>query len=198
MKACELCKSNHNGEYGSGRFCSSLCARSFSTRDKRKDINRIVSNRLRRHKIEKNDNEIIEMVSKATSIAHLIRLLGLEKTSSAYSFLKQKIIDLELNILHFKKFKTVDEMLCFRPNQPKGDLKYWLRKIRKYECEICKLGPMWNEQKLTLQVDHIDGNRWNHFPENLRFLCPNCHSQTPTFSWRNTKRANSRKITVSN
>ncbi|NDB82938.1 MAG: HNH endonuclease, partial [Alphaproteobacteria bacterium] len=37
----------------------------------------------------------------------------------------------------------------------------------------------------TLQLDHIDGDPYNHQLENLRFLCPNCHSQTETFSGRN-------------
>lgn len=40
----------------------------------------------------------------------------------------------------------------------------------------------WNNIRLTLQLDHIDGNRHNNIRENLRCLCPNCHSQTPTYS----------------
>lgn len=52
---------------------------------------------------------------------------------------------------------------------------------RKYECEVCQQGPTWNGQPLTLQVDHKDGDNQNHVPENLRFLCPNCHTQTPTY-----------------
>jgi hypothetical protein len=41
--------------------------------------------------------------------------------------------------------------------------------------------PIWNEKKLTLQLDHINGIRNDHRLENLRWLCPNCHSQTETF-----------------
>lgn len=43
---CEKCNSNHTGNYGSGRFCSSKCARSFSTSKKRKEINKKISKRL--------------------------------------------------------------------------------------------------------------------------------------------------------
>src|SRR3990172_13098120 len=43
MKTCENCSSLHNGLYGSGRFCSDKCARGFSTKAKRKDINNRVS-----------------------------------------------------------------------------------------------------------------------------------------------------------
>ena len=51
----------------------------------------------------------------------------------------------------------------------------------KFVCAECGLLPEWNGKPLTLQVDHIDGDRFNNVLENLRFLCPNCHAQTETF-----------------
>lgn len=45
----------------------------------------------------------------------------------------------------------------------------------------CGQGPEWNGKPLTLQVDHIDGDRFNNSIENLRIICPNCHTQTETF-----------------
>ncbi len=54
MKKCENCNKNHNGEYGSGRFCSMKCSRGFSTRDKRKEINEKVSIKLKKIIEEKN------------------------------------------------------------------------------------------------------------------------------------------------
>lgn len=44
---CESCNVEHNGKYGSGRFCSSKCARGFSTKNKRKEINKKVSEKMR-------------------------------------------------------------------------------------------------------------------------------------------------------
>jgi hypothetical protein len=54
-------------------------------------------------------------------------------------------------------------------------------------CEECKIGPEWNGQPLTLELDHVDGDRFNNERENLRLLCPNCHSQTPTFRGRKNR-----------
>ncbi len=46
----------------------------------------------------------------------------------------------------------------------------------------------WLGQPLSLEIDHIDGNNTNNSRENLEALCPNCHSQTPTFRGRNKKK----------
>lgn len=50
------------------------------------------------------------------------------------------------------------------------------------ECSICGIGPEWNGKSLTLQIDHIDGDRWNNLSDNVRILCPNCHTQTDTYA----------------
>ncbi len=49
-------------------------------------------------------------------------------------------------------------------------------------CSICGILPEWQGKPLTLQLDHIDGDRTNNSQANLRIVCPNCHAQTPTFS----------------
>jgi len=67
-----------------------------------------------------------------------------------------------------------------------------LNLIRKHNllpdyCSECGILPKWNGSPLRLQIDHINGNRNDNRIDNLRVLCPNCHSQTHTFAGRNKK-----------
>jgi hypothetical protein len=51
-----------------------------------------------------------------------------------------------------------------------------------YRCALCDLSNIWQELPLTLHVDHISGDFHDNRIENVRFLCPNCHAQTPNFA----------------
>jgi hypothetical protein len=62
--------------------------------------------------------------------------------------------------------------------------KDWIASRDGYRCSICNIEE-WNASKITLDCDHIDGNPTNNRPENLRLLCPNCHSQTSSFKGKN-------------
>jgi predicted nucleic acid-binding Zn ribbon protein len=53
-----------------------------------------------------------------------------------------------------------------------------------YRCALCAITE-WRGDPLTLTLDHRDGDPYNNAIENLRMLCPNCHSQTPSYAGRN-------------
>ena len=68
-----------------------------------------------------------------------------------------------------------------------SSLKTHLKIHKDYKCEICGIEGMWNGKPLVLILDHINGNPEDNRYENLRFVCPNCNSQLPTFTGRNKK-----------
>lgn len=56
---------------------------------------------------------------------------------------------------------------------------------QNFKCNVCQSDQMHNGKPLVFQLDHINGNRKDETRQNLQFLCPNCHSQTPTYGVRN-------------
>ena len=76
-----------------------------------------------------------------------------------------------------------------------SDLKKKLLRenIFVYECFICHIKE-WQNKTLVLELDHINGNKHDNCLENLRLLCPNCHSQTPTYRSKNRKTIRKRQV----
>ena len=70
----------------------------------------------------------------------------------------------------------------------RGAMKTWLIKLYGEQCTICGIGPEWNGKYLSLQVDHINGINDDNVSSNLRLVCPNCHTQTETFSYKHHRR----------
>jgi 5-methylcytosine-specific restriction endonuclease McrA len=58
--------------------------------------------------------------------------------------------------------------------------------LKEYRCERCKIVD-YNGEHISLELNHKDGNNANHCLENLELLCPNCHSQTETYRFKNKK-----------
>lgn len=83
---------------------------------------------------------------------------------------------------------NIDKDLIFIKNSKANP--FYLRKyvlmanLFEYKCKGCGINK-WQGKELVLELDHINGCRTDNRPENLRWLCPNCHSQTPNFRGRN-------------
>lgn len=59
--------------------------------------------------------------------------------------------------------------------------------VKEHKCEVCLL-TNWNDEKIPLELHHVDGDRFNNVLNNIQLLCPNCHSQTDNNSGKNKGR----------
>lgn len=140
---------------------------------------------------------LIEAAKHSDSIADMIRYLDKPITGSRYNYISRLIKEYELDISHFTRTQkhTITEKLKRKPAEEilillteknaKRTSGHLLRRAMQdkgvsYECAVCHTSE-WMGKPLTLDVDHIDGNYLDCRLHNLRFLCPNCHRQTPTF-----------------
>lgn len=150
--------------------------------------------------------EFILRCNSHTSLANIIRSFGLQADAGNYVTLKRRIQTESVNISHIKTglnsnqgrrfirkydreslLKALNEGKLTDNSSVRNQIIKWeLLPYRK--CAICGLENEWNGKPISFQLDHIDGNTKNHHITNLRFICPNCHSQTGTFSGKKTKR----------
>lgn len=143
-----------------------------------------------------SDEEFKRHVEESVSYNQLSTKCGYgHSTSKLNKQLYKRIVTLRLYTGHFKGkrwAKGLERPECNTRGYKLEDilvkgifisgqnLKRKLIKEMKWkdECVWCKIGPSYNGKPITLQLDHINGNNTDNRIENLRILCPNCHSQT--------------------
>ena len=142
-----------------------------------------------------SDEQLIVAVKNSICIADVIRYLGFKSLSRNYDTIKSAIVRLNLDVSHFDTRAAIlkntiriteDSVFVFGKIIRGGLLKKFLKKYVPYECSECGIKSTYNNKPIVIQLDHIDGNKLNNLRINLRFLCPNCHSQTDTFCGRNS------------
>ena len=92
---------------------------------------------------------------------------------------------------HRKPHRTVtdEEMFCVNSTKTRHQVRERILydSLLPYNCAKCGIYPEWMGELLSLILDHINGIYNDHRLGNMRWLCPNCNSQTRTFSGRNKK-----------
>lgn len=144
-----------------------------------------------------------EIINKSSSYSEALLILGLKNRGNNFLTLKKRIecdlINLDKfnenknntkKVLFFSKTATpIESFLIENSKHSNSHLKNRLIKenLIANTCSVCKMNNEWNGKILSLQLDHINGISNDNKLENLRLLCPNCHSQTDNFAGKKLK-----------
>ena len=158
-------------------------------------------------KISKND--LVNIVSLSKTYTQVLKHFGFPNKGSNIRTLKQRLQTDQIKTTHFDPHAARAAFLQQRGMKERipweqvlvKDSKHTLKDrrkarlikegllIEKFAFENCESPlPLWKGEPLTLILDHINGIRNDHRPENLRLICPNCNSQLDTHCGKNRKR----------
>lgn len=126
-----------------------------------------------------NNTGKIKNKARSVNVSRFCAYCGKEITGSGLKYCSHKCSS------DFVAKKAMDEYITTWTATPQSDLpKKHIISTKGYTCEICGISD-WQGKPIVLQLDHIDGNADNNHEDNLRLLCPNCHTQTDTFGAKN-------------
>ena len=143
-----------------------------------------------------------DTVKQANCWFNWLEILDIPKRGYNYRTLKNKASDYGLDVSHFNYeyakthnggrsavSQTTSEFFSPNNSHNMGILKReYIERILGGEakCEICGI-KTWLGKPIVLQIHHLDGNHKNNSVDNLQLLCPNCHTQTDTYSNKKRK-----------
>lgn len=137
------------------------------------------------------DQQLVEAVRTSSGITEVVLKLYKGFAGSHFPTVWKHIGRLGLDTSHLngRLGSTGMAKPVFQRGRVVGSttLRKALKEVSEYRCVECGNLGTHNGKPLTLQVDHVDGDDSNNLRENLRWLCPNCHSQTPTYAKTKSK-----------
>lgn len=157
-------------------------------------------NNIKKTKIDNfTRDELEQIVLSCDSWRALYRALGYKSHGGTVpQTVQKKLQEYNISTEHFtsshanltSKYTSVDEVLRQDTTAATNTVReyYFRGEYSEYKCSICGLPPIWNGKELVLTLDHISGDHSDSRPENLRWVCPNCDRQLPTFGGRNRRK----------
>lgn len=150
------------------------------------------------------DEQLIKAVNTSLSVRMVIKKIGLIPAGGNYDQVKARIKLLSLDTSHFTGMgwhtgnrvramvpaKPLRELLVYNSDVQSYKLKQKLfnSNIKKPVCELCGWSERAEDGRIPVELDHINGKRRDNRIENLRILCPNCHSLQTTHRGKNKSR----------
>ena len=133
-----------------------------------------------------------EIVKNSFSYVEVTRKLGFttHPSSATVKNVKNRIEYYNISVEHFKHLaktvRTPENIFINNSSAKQATVRKFFKKgeYKPYVCSICGLLPIWNDEPLTLILDHIDGNSKNCQLSNLRWVCPNCNQQLDTTGYK--------------
>ncbi|MFB7341531.1 HNH endonuclease signature motif containing protein [Streptomyces hydrogenans] len=142
---------------------------------------------------------LAEAVAASTNMTDVLRRLGVELVGGQHTHISRRIKAYGIDVSHFtapsargrpRRPRTPDAFLVrqtgTRARRVPSDRLAWAMTetgVRK-RCARCGNEGIWRGRPLRLEIDHINGDWRDNRIENLRFLCPNCHSATDDYRGR--------------
>jgi hypothetical protein len=139
--------------------------------------------------------ELLKLADVCSSKKEILFYFGFPDSTQNYRVLNTLLDELEITkfvknpIGNNKQYKKAENYLTQNSSISSSKLRVKLitENIFEHKCSICSIEPYWNNKPLTLQLDHINGINTDNRLNNLRLVCPNCHSQTDNYAAKNIK-----------
>lgn len=146
------------------------------------------------NRLEKNGygkDVLQQIVKESYSVMEVVRKLGKTIGGPTYKIVLKAIDKYDIDCSHFDSWKyrtpsftgkPIEYYLIYGSNIGSSGLKEKLYKsgLKQRQCEKCGQGEVWRGDRISLILDHIDGDPKNNVLDNLRILCPNCSAALPT------------------
>ena len=150
------------------------------------------ASRPREPQLRASPQELARLAQMHPSMAAMLAELGVLDTTSARCWLRTLLGTVGVTLPPGERAYAVPDSEFFVEGIRRSNAALRVRLVKSdliphEHCAECGQGQQWNGRVLVLELDHANGDSSDNRLTNLRFLCPNCHSQTPTF--RNRSRA---------
>jgi 5-methylcytosine-specific restriction endonuclease McrA len=155
-------------------------------------------------------DELIALVTRSKSYVQILDAFDLQNKGANYKTLQRRLREENISFDHIVanngKEKRIgprvstQTILVEHSGFNRNHLKIRLldEGLLRNQCYECGQLPTWNGKALVLQLDHINGVSDDHRLDNLRILCPHCHSQTSTFAGRQNRKPKPKKVSELN